>query len=234
MLNVGPPTPILFDVYGTLLDTASVTRACEMVARGRGEELAALWRAKQLEYTWLRTGAGRYANLQAVTEGALRHAAQALGVRTTEDALSALAGAYLMLDPFPDVAGALRRLTDAGHRCGVLSNGLPEMLAPALERAGLAAMLDPVLSADSVHRYKPHPRVYGLGPAALGRPVGEILFVSANGWDVAGAGWFGYRTFWVNRRGLPPEELDGAPSAEGPTLDALAEALGLPRSNGTG
>ncbi len=231
-MNITRPVPILFDVYGTLLDTASVTRACDMLARGRGEELAGLWRAKQLEYTWLRTGAGRYANFQAVTEAALRHAAQAIGVRVTEDALSALSGAYLMLDPFPEVASALARLRGAGHRLGVLSNGLPEMLAPALERAGLSGMLDPVLSADAVHRYKPHPRVYAMGPAALGVPAAEILFVSANGWDVAGAGWAGYRTFWVNRRGAPAEELEVSPSGTGPTLDALAEALGAGGPNG--
>ncbi|MFN8122759.1 MAG: haloacid dehalogenase type II [Thermoleophilia bacterium] len=224
--------PILFDVYGTLLDTASVNRACGVVAPGRGDELAGLWRARQLEYTWLRAGAGRYVNFQAVTEAALRYAVQALGARVAEDQVSALAGAYLALDPFPEVAGALARLRGAGHRCGVLSNGLPEMLLPALRRAGLADLLDPVLSADAVHRYKPHPRVYGLGPAALGRPAAEILFVSANGWDIAGAGWSGYRTFWVNRAGAPAEELDAPPSAEGPTLDALAELLGAGGPNG--
>lgn len=228
----GSPVPILFDVYGTLLDTASVNRACGVVAPGRGDELAGLWRARQLEYTWLRAGAGRYVNFQAVTEAALRYAVQALGARVAEDQVSALAGAYLALDPFPEVAGALARLRGAGHRCGVLSNGLPEMLLPALRRAGLADLLDPVLSADAVHRYKPHPRVYGLGPAALGRPAAEILFVSANGWDIAGAGWSGYRTFWVNRAGAPAEELDAPPSAEGPTLDALAELLGAGGPNG--
>ncbi|MCC6832341.1 MAG: haloacid dehalogenase type II [Thermoleophilia bacterium] len=225
-MTPGGPPPILFDVYGTLLDTASVARACETVAPGRGAELGALWRARQLEYTWLRSGAGRYVNFQAVTEAALRYAVRASGARVAEDRVSALAGAYLSLDPFPEAAGALTRLRGAGHRCGVLSNGLPEMLLPALRRAGLADLLDPVLSADAVHRYKPHPRVYGLGPRALGCPAGEILFVSANGWDIAGAGWSGYRTFWVNRAGAPDEELDAPPWASGPTLDALAELLG--------
>lgn len=232
-MSAAAPGPILFDVYGTLLDTVSVTRACGMVAPGRGEELATLWRARQLEYTWLRTGAGRYVNFQAVTESALRYAVHALGVRVAEEQVSALAGAYLTLDAFPEVAGALARLRGAGHRCGVLSNGLPEMLLPALRRAGIADLLDPVLSADAVHRYKPHPRVYALGVAALERPASEIVFVSANGWDVAGAGWSGYRTFWVNRAGAPEEELDAPASATGPTLDALAELLGAGGPNGT-
>jgi 2-haloacid dehalogenase len=103
-------------------------------------------------------------------------------------------------------------------RTGVLSNGDPEMLAVAVRSAGLADLLDPVLSVHATQRYKTDPAAYALGPQALGLPARQILFVSSNGWDAIGATWYGYTTLWVNRSGQPPEALDTEPTRTGTTL----------------
>jgi 2-haloacid dehalogenase len=133
--------------------------------------------------------------------------------------------AYANLAIFPEIKSCLRALRERGHTLGILSNATPEMLDIAIKSAGLTGIFEHVLSADAVGAYKTAPAAYELGPAALARPAGEILFVSSNGWDVTGAGWFGYTTFWVNRAGLPRERLDYTPGGEGSSLAALLEYL---------
>jgi 2-haloacid dehalogenase len=167
--------------------------------------LSVLWRQKQLEYTWLRSLMGRYEDFWAVTEAALRHSVRRLGLVATDAALARLMEAYLTLACFPEVPTALARL--AGRPRAILSNGAPRMLAAAVASSGLGAALDHVISVDRVKVYKPAPAVYALGPATLGVPAGELLFVSSNAWDVAGAKAAGYRVAWCNRTGAPEEEL---------------------------
>jgi 2-haloacid dehalogenase len=194
----------VFDAYGTLFDVHSVVEAGRALTDDP-VALSVLWRQKQLEYTWLRSLMGRYEDFWAVTEAALRHSVKRLGLRADEAALARLMDAYLTLACFPEVPTALARL--AGRPRAILSNGAPRMLTAAVASSGLAAALDHVISVDRVKIYKPAPAVYALGPATLGVPAEELLFVSSNAWDVAGAKAAGYRVAWCNRTGAPEEEL---------------------------
>ena len=130
---------------------------------------------------------------------------------------------YRALSAYPENHAVLSQLRQQGIRTGTLSNGDPDMLADALRSAGLDTLLDPVLSADSVRRYKTDPAVYDLGPQALGLPAASILFVSSNAWDALGATWYGYQTLWLNRTNQPFETLGGAPHHVASSLqDVLA------------
>ena len=194
----------VFDAYGTLFDVHSVVEAGRALTPDPAA-LSATWRQKQLEYTWLRALMGRYEDFWAVTEAALRYAVRRLGLTASEAELARLMEAYHSLACFPEVGAALARL--AGRPRAILSNGAPRMLAAAVASSGLGRDLEHVISVDAVRTYKPAPQVYALGPATLGVPAGELLFVSSNAWDVAGAKAYGYRVAWCNRTGAPEEEL---------------------------
>jgi 2-haloacid dehalogenase len=193
----------VFDAYGTLFDVHSVVDAGAAVTSDPSA-LSLLWRQKQLEYTWLRSLMGRYEDFWAVTEAALRYAVRRLEIHASEAQLRTLMDAYLHLACFPDVRNALTALR--GPRA-ILSNGAPTMLEAAVRSSGLAPLLDQVISVDRVRIYKPAAAVYALGPQTLGIPAADLLFVSSNAWDVAGAKAFGYRVAWCNRLGAPEEEL---------------------------
>jgi len=217
---VSPIRGYVFDAYGTLFDVHSVVEAGREITSDP-VTLSATWRQKQLEYTWLRALMGTYADFWEVTEAALRYAIRQLGLAATDAQIRRLMDAYLSLACFPDVKPALGRL--AGRPRAVLSNGAPTMLAAAVTASGLTTFLEHVISVDRVKTYKPSPRVYALGPETLGASAGELLFVSSNGWDVAGAKAFGYQVAWCNRSGAPEEEL-------GVRADLIVDALDrLPR-----
>ena len=213
-----PVRAVLFDAYGTLFDVHSVTALAESFCPGSGRALSAAWRAKQLEYTWLRTLSGKYRDFRQVTADALAWAADALNLSLTESQHAALLGAYLTLAPFPENLTVLRALRRDGYELGTLSNGTPEMLDAALASAGMRELITHVLSVDSIGCYKTDPRAYALGTLALARPASEIAFVSSNCWDAIGATWFGYRTFWVNRANAPLERMGIAPGGTGSSL----------------
>jgi 2-haloacid dehalogenase len=212
----------VFDAYGTLFDVHSVVEAGRAVT-GDPQALSTLWRQKQLEYTWLRALMGRYEDFWAVTEASLRWALNRLAIRVDETSIAGLMQAYLSLATFPDVEPALA--TMAGTPLGILSNGSPTMLAAAVRSSGLEGRLAHVLSVDAVKTYKPSRTVYELGTRAFGLSAGEILFVSSNGWDVAGAKAFGYRTCWCNRQGTPTENLGVTPDLEVSRLDEILTRL---------
>jgi 2-haloacid dehalogenase len=213
----------LFDAYGTLFDVHSVVEAGRAIT-GDPRQLSALWRQKQLEYTWLRSLMGRYEDFWAVTESALAFACRQLGLEADAAARARLMEAYLTLDAFAEVPAVIARLRD--RPCAILSNGAPRMLDAVVAHNRLAAHLAAVISVDEVRTFKPHPAVYALGAARLGLPREAIGFVSSNGWDVAGAKAFGFRVVWVNRHGAPLEELGVVPDLEVRDLEALAAALG--------
>lgn len=221
------PRAVLFDAYGTLFDVYSVALAAEQLFPGFGDRLAQLWRERQIEYTRLvsMAGAAHYQPFWALTEAALRFAAERLGLGLTDAACQRLMNEYHHLSTFPEAHAVLAGLKARGVRAGILSNGDPEMLAVALRSAGLADLLDPVLSVHAARRYKTDPAAYALGPQALGMPARDILFVSGNGWDAIGATWQGYRTLWVNRSGGPLERLGTTPSHTGRSLRAVLEAF---------
>jgi 2-haloacid dehalogenase len=215
---VAPIRGYVFDAYGTLFDVHSVVEAGREVTADP-VALSMLWRQKQLEYTWLRALMGRYVDFWAVTEDALRYAVQRLGLSASEAQVRRLMDAYLTLAAFPEVRDALGRLE--GRPRAVLSNGSPKMLAAAMTSSGLGALLTPVLSVDEVKTYKPDPAVYALAPTRLGIAAGDLLFVSANAWDVAGAKAAGYQVAWCNRAGAPAEELGLHPDHVVTRLDQL-------------
>jgi 2-haloacid dehalogenase len=217
---VSPPRGYVFDAYGTLFDVHSVVEAGREVTADP-LALSTLWRQKQLEYTWLRSLMGRYEDFWAVTEAALRYALRALGLRASAVQIGRLMDAYLQLACFPEVPQALARL--APRPRAILSNGSPRMLAAAVESSGLGAQLQHVLSVDALKIFKPAPSVYAMGPEALGIPAGELLFVSSNAWDVAGAKACGYRVAWCNRSGAAPEELGFSPDLVVGRLDHIPQ-----------
>ena len=214
---------LLFDAYGTLFDVHSVVEAGRTVTRDP-EALSALWRQKQLEYTWLRSLMGRYEDFWAVTESALVFACRRLGLQMSAAERQGLMDAYLGLEAFPEVRDALARLRDLP--CAILSNGAPPMLDAVVAHNDLRPLFRAVVSVDEVRTFKPHPAVYALGAARLGLTRDAIGFVSSNAWDVAGAKAFGFRVVWVNRQGLPLDELGLAPDLEVRDLAELAQALG--------
>ncbi|SAL43727.1 haloacid dehalogenase [Caballeronia choica] len=232
--TTSPPRAVIFDAYGTLFDVHSVVAAAEQLFPGHGDALSQLWRQKQIEYTQLRTLAdpsgGLYEPFWAITLDALRFAATRLNLA---DALSPAAEKRLMdeyacLSAFPDTVAALKALRERTQcRLAILSNGNPQMLDIAVKSAGMTGLFDHVLSVDSVRVYKPAPAAYALGTQAFGAAAPELVFVSSNGWDVAGATWFGYTTFWINRAALPAEELGIAPRGAGRGMaDLLAFIAG--------
>lgn len=225
---VARPEAVVFDAYGTLFDVHSAVGRYRERLGEDADGLSALWRTKQLEYTWLRSLMGCHADFLSVTSDALDYAFNARGI--SDPALQqTLLEACLEPEAFPEVPGVLDSLRRSRCPAAVLSNGTPEMLERAARRAGISGLLDAVLSVEAVGVFKPHPDVYRIGTEAFGAAADRLLFVSANAWDVAGAGWFGYRTAWVNRYGQSPERLPGRPDVELPDLKGLPEVLGLGR-----
>lgn len=214
---------VVFDAYGTLYDVASAAERSRASLGERWQALSELWRAKQLQYTWLRSLMGRHADFWRVTGDALDFALEALGIRDPDlrDRLMAL---YERIGAYPDARPALEALRGAGLRLAILSNGSPRMLASAGEASGLAPLLDEVLSVESVGVYKPSPPVYRLALDQLRVWPNELLFVSANGWDAAGAKASGLRVAWCNRAGQPVERLGEPPDA---VMRSLAELPAL-------
>ncbi|MDD5249189.1 MAG: haloacid dehalogenase type II [Rhodocyclaceae bacterium] len=209
---------LLFDAYGTLFDVHSVALMAEQQFPGHGMEISALWRGKQIEYTQLRTLSGRYKNFWDVTRDALDFTLARLAPGATAAQAERLMSQYACLSAFPENLGALKALKTLGLPLGILSNGTPQMLDIAIKSAGMGGIFDHVLSVEAVCQYKTAPAAYQLGPDALGLAAKQILFVSSNGWDAAGATWFGYTTFWINRGGQPAELLDVQPTATGRLL----------------
>ncbi|NUB46081.1 haloacid dehalogenase type II [Fertoebacter nigrum] len=223
-----PVTLYVFDAYGTLFDVAGAARA----AAEPGSALAALWprlaedwRRKQLEYTWLRRIMGQHADFASVTADALDWAMEAAGLPdpTLRARLLAL---YQTLPAYPEVPATLAALRARGLRTAILSNGTPGMLAAATASAGIEGLLDDVLSVEAIGAYKPDPQVYALVGQRFGVAPDQVRFVSSNGWDVAGAGAFGFRTVWVNRAGQPVDRLPHRPDLALPDLSTLPDLSG--------
>lgn len=215
----------VFDAYGTVFDFASAASQCRDVLGAKLEPLNLLWRNKQLQYTWLRALQDRHADFWHVTRDALDFALETLGFAddTLRDRLMSL---YLTVDAFPEVPETLRRLKEAGLKTAILSNGTPQMLLAAVEKAKLADLLDAVLSVESVGVYKPHPKVYQLAVDQLGIEPGAISFQSSNAWDAYAASAFGMRTVWCNRTDQRPERLPGKPDFEIRSLTELSALIG--------
>jgi 2-haloacid dehalogenase len=215
----------VFDAYGTLFDYASAAAGCRDALGDHLGPLTTLWRDKQLQYTWLRALQARHADFWQVTGEALDFALETLGL--DDPPLRArLMDLYLSLDAFPEASAMLHRLKAAGLKTAILSNGSPEMLDAVVKKAGIAELLDAVLSVELVGVYKPHPKVYQLAVDRLAIPAGAIAFQSSNAWDAHAASAFGMRVVWCNRYGQRPERLPGKPDREIASLAELPALVG--------
>ncbi|HEY5791441.1 MAG TPA: haloacid dehalogenase type II [Gammaproteobacteria bacterium] len=226
MTRPGTIEACVFDAYGTLFDVTAAAARCRDDLAGHADALAELWRTKQLQYTWLRSLMGHYVDFRQVTGDALDYALETLGIATPalRERLMAL---YMELDAYPEVPEMLRALRAAGLRTGILSNGSPDMLDAAVGSAGIAGLLDAVLSVDDLGIYKPDPRVYRLATERFGLPAERIAFMSSNAWDAHAAASNGMQVYWINRFGQRPERLPGKPVAELRSLAGLPAALGV-------
>ncbi len=215
----------VFDAYGTLFDVASAAHRLEGRLNGKAADLAALWRTKQLEYTWLRSLMGVHADFWHVTGDGLDHALDALGLADPmlREDLMAL---YRRLDAYTEVPEVLNQVRTAGLKTAILSNGAPGMLSDAVSSAGIGNLLDACLSVEQVGIFKPHPDTYRLATKRFDVAPGQICFMSSNAWDVAGAAQFGFQVVWINRFGAVPERLPMGPKVVLDSLHGLTDLLG--------
>jgi 2-haloacid dehalogenase len=210
----------VFDAYGTLFDVHAAVRRHAREIGPDGQLLSDIWRAKQLEYSWVRTLMGSYRDFWELTEQALDFAFRKvpsadLGLRQK------LLDAYWRLDCYPEVPAVLKALKVAGARIAILSNGSPAMLESAVRSAALENAVDDIFSVDAIKRFKTDPGVYDLVTTAWRLYPNAVSFQSSNRWDVAGAARFGFRTVWINRTGQPDEYADHSPSLILPSLEGL-------------
>ncbi|MEE8351448.1 MAG: haloacid dehalogenase type II [Rhodospirillales bacterium] len=216
----------VFDAYGTLFDVAAAANRCRDALGDKADELSAVWRVRQLEYTWLRSLMKEYVEFWQVTGDGLDYAMATLGIE--DDALrERLMDIYMVLDAYPEVKDVLTSIKASGIKTAILSNGTPKMLSAAVGNAGIEDVLDDTFSVESVGIYKPDPSVYQMAVDGLGVEAGRICFMSSNAWDAAAAANFGFRVVWVNRFGQPQERIPGDPEQVIKTLEALPPLLGL-------
>ncbi len=221
-----PITTCIFDAYGTLFDVAAAARIAaaepeHAILKDTWPQIAQDWRLKQLQYTWLRAVADQHCDFWQVTQDGLDWALENAKVSAPETRERLLA-LYWELAAYPEVPEMLATLKQRGLNTGILSNGSPDMLEGAVKSAGLQELLNATLSVESVGVFKPHASVYDLVGAHFGCAKDEVLFVSSNGWDAAGAAGYGFHTVWVNRAGEPQDRLYAAPH------HVLSDLTGIP------
>lgn len=215
-----PFKAIAFDGF-PIIDPRPVFARVEEMFPGKGAELSASWRMRQFEYGWLRSLGGRYADFWHITEDALIFAARAMKIELSSEQRDRLMQTYLELKAWPDVLPALRQLREAGLRMAFLSNLTAPMLDAVVRNSGLEGLFEAHLSTDRVQAFKPDARAYQMGVDGFALRKDEIVFAAFAGWDVAGAKWFGYPTFWINRANAVVEELGVVPDGTGSGLNDL-------------
>jgi 2-haloacid dehalogenase len=219
---------VVFDAYGTLYDVQSVYSTTERLCPGKGDLIAQIWRLKQLEYTWLQTALQDYRDFTFLTHASLTFALRAAGVEPSESITGQLFDKYLHLDPYPEAKEALGELKRLGGRkLAILSNGSTAMLSALVKNSGFDVLLDSTISVDAAKKFKPHPDCYMLVEKTLGVPKEEVVFVSSNSFDVAGAKRFGFKVIWIRRGGGPGAPQDPVlPAQMYRLLRGHAECLG--------
>jgi 2-haloacid dehalogenase len=220
-----PVRALVFDAYGTLFDPFAVRTRAEELFPGNGVALSQLWRAKQLEYSWLRTLMGRYENFWKITEDALVFSCRTLKLPCDEYKRKQLMQVYLTLPAFPEVKPALEEFPHLP--LSILSNGTPEMLSPLVVANGMTHFFQNIFSVDALQTYKPQPEVYQHAAASRGDPKEAIGLISSNYWDIAGATSFGFQTYWLNRNSAVADELGVTPTAVLSNLSELPRILDI-------
>jgi 2-haloacid dehalogenase len=215
---------VLFDAF-PIFDPRPVFQLVSEMFPEKGIELQRAWKTKQFEYSWLRAAGQQYKNFWDITLDALVNASKVTGISLSSRDKDRLMSGYLALDVWPDVLPALEQLRHQELQLGFLSNMTAAMLTSCIKYSKTDRFFDKVLSTDLVKTYKPAPSAYQIGVENLRLKKEEILFVAFAGWDVAGAKWFGYPTYWVNRLQSLPEELNVAPDGSGKSMSDLISFL---------
>jgi 2-haloacid dehalogenase len=224
---------VVFDAYGTLFDVYSVGALAETLFPGQGSALSVLWRDKQIEYSRLISlsdplnpmGSRHYQSFWDLTRLALQYSCQRLQLELTPAKQKQLLDQYAHLTSFEENLEVLQTLKRKGLPCAILSNGSPEMLHSAVKSAGMTDLIDKVLSVDEVRQFKTSPQSYALVADHYAVDIRDVLFVSSNSWDALGATWYGFKSFWVNRQGLPFETLGPQPTYNGSNLKDILPLL---------
>ena len=227
-----PITTCIFDAYGTLFDVAAAARQAASEPqfskiKDTWPQLAEQWRLKQLQYTWLRAITQAHTDFWEVTQDGLDWALEKCGVDGDAELRERLLSLYWELQAYPEVPEMLQTLKAAGLNTAILSNGSPNMLDGAVQSAGIKTLLDDNLSVQSVGIFKPDSRVYDLVGQRFGCAKDEVLFVSSNGWDAAGATGYGFTTAWVNRSGEPMDRMPWKPKHVLRDLIDIPKIVGL-------
>jgi 2-haloacid dehalogenase len=224
---------VVFDAYGTLFDVYSIQSLAEEFYPGKGADIAVKWRDKQIEYTRLitqsdphqPTGSQYFRPFWELTRLSLEYTLDRLHLDRAAGQVEQLMQQYSRLAPFAENLGVLQHIKSMGLRTAILSNGSVDMLASAVENAGMEGVLDHIISVDPIRLFKTSPESYGLVQKAIPLNKEEVLFVSSNAWDALGATWFGFTTHWVNRQGLPFEALTPRPHFSGPDLTSVLASI---------
>jgi 2-haloacid dehalogenase len=215
---------IAFDGF-PIFDPRPIFSLAETLYPGKGKDLSQAWRTRQFEYQWLRALSGQYVDFWQATEDGLSFAVKQLKLEPSQEKMQRLMDAYLNLKPWPDVIPALRSLRSSNIRLVFLSNLTPNMLTTNMRNSGLEDFFEHAISTDRIKTYKPDPRAYQLGVDTLQLKREEIAFAAFAGWDAAGAKWFGYPTFWVNRAGFDAEKLGVTPDGTGKGMEQLVQFI---------
>ena len=212
---------IIFDAYGTLFDVNSAAEKCKDKIGDRWEEFANFWRTTQLEYTWLRSLMKRHKDFWQITEDSLEKSMKVFSIDMSMK--NDLLNLYKILSPYPEVKNVLENLKKKSFKLAILSNGTPELLNHLVKSSDLKNLFDNIFSVEEVKIYKPDPKVYDIPVNKYKVSKGEITFLSANTWDVSGAGNYGYNSIWVNRNNGVFDKLDYKPKNEVKNLKQLLD-----------
>ena len=200
---------IIFDAYGTLFDVNSAAEKCKEKIGDKWESFANYWRTTQLEYTWLRSLMKRHKDFWQVTEDSLDKSL--LAFKIDPKMRSELLNLYKILNTFPEVKEVLKNLKEKKYKISILSNGTPDLLDALVKSNDLEKMFDDIFSIEKVGIYKPDGKVYDMPIKKYKVEKNEVAFLSANTWDVSGAGNFGLNAIWVNRNKNIFDKLDYIP-----------------------
>ena len=214
----------IFDAYGTLFDVNAACRELSLDVGDKWQDLANLWRLRQVEYTWLRNSMNEYIDFWEITSGALDYAMEVLDIHDKK-LREQLLELYLKLEAYPEVKEILQKLKDKNFRTGILSNGSTQMLDSAVKNANIEDLLDVVISVEECKIYKPSSEVYNLVEKKTDIKKDNVTFFSSNAWDMHAAANYGFKTIWVNRFDGVLERLPGKPSAIVKTLNNIDELI---------
>ena len=212
---------IVFDAYGTLFDVNSAAEKCKDKIGKKWESFANFWRTTQLEYTWLRSLMKKHKNFWQITEDSLDKSMETFQI--DKSLRNDLLSLYKELSPYPEVKNVLENLKKKSFKLAILSNGTPELLNHLVKSSDLENLFDDIFSVEEVKIYKPDPKVYDIPINKYKVSKGEITFLSANTWDVSGAGNYGYNSIWVNRNNSVFDKLDYKPKNEVKNLKQLLD-----------